>query len=83
VIDGGFELLHGIAATLPDPVGRMAVALGTPAEALDAFRAEEEAELLVVGSRGRTGPAAALAGSVSGRLAGLPLPGAARHRSRS
>jgi nucleotide-binding universal stress UspA family protein len=68
VIDEGFELLRGIAATLPEVIGLTAVVLGSPAEALDVFCGEEDAELLVVGSRGHTGLAAALV-SVSGQLA--------------
>jgi nucleotide-binding universal stress UspA family protein len=68
-IDEGFELLGGIAATLPEAIGLTAVVLGSPAEALDAFCGEEDAQLLVVGSRGHTGLAAALLDSVSGQLA--------------
>jgi nucleotide-binding universal stress UspA family protein len=67
-IEDGFELLGGIAATLPEVVSRTAVVLGSPAEALNAFCGEEDAELLVVGSRGHTGVAAIL-DSVSGQLA--------------
>lgn len=67
-IEDGFELLGGIAATLPEVVSRTAVVLGSPAEALNAFCGEEDAELLVVGSRGHTGLAAVL-DSVSGQLA--------------
>jgi nucleotide-binding universal stress UspA family protein len=64
-IEQGFALLEGTAATLREPVGRTAVVLGIPAEALVSFCLEERAELLVVGSRGRSRLAAALLGSVS------------------
>jgi nucleotide-binding universal stress UspA family protein len=42
---------------------------GNPVDALNMVATEEEARLLVVGSRGRSGIAAALSGSVSTRLA--------------
>jgi nucleotide-binding universal stress UspA family protein len=45
------------------------IVYGNPVEALNRLATEEQAELLVVGSRGRSGIAAALSGSVSTRLA--------------
>jgi nucleotide-binding universal stress UspA family protein len=51
------------------------VTLGDPVDGLHAVCDAEEAELLVVGSRGHTGLAAALTGSVSTRVAGsAPCP---------
>jgi nucleotide-binding universal stress UspA family protein len=58
----------GFSFPTVEPVGRTAVVLGIPAEALASFCLEERAELLVVGSRGRSRLAAALLGSVSASL---------------
>jgi nucleotide-binding universal stress UspA family protein len=65
-IEDGMRMLEPIAAELDADAK---VALGDPALTLDDAGYEENAELLVVGSRGRTGLAATLAGSVSQRLA--------------
>ena len=54
-VEDGFDLLRSVAATLPDADGQTAVVLGTPDEALMSFCYDEQAELLVVGSRGRGG----------------------------
>jgi nucleotide-binding universal stress UspA family protein len=62
-IEQGFALLKSIGSTLPDAVRQTAVVLGSPDEALAAFCHQEQAELLVVGSRGRGRLAAALLGS--------------------
>lgn len=74
-IEQGFALLKSIASTLPDSVGQTAVVLGSPAEALASFCHQEQAELLVVGSRGRGALSGALFGSVSRALAAsAPVP---------
>jgi nucleotide-binding universal stress UspA family protein len=52
-VENGFALLEGVAATLPDAVGQTAVVLGSPNEALASFCNQEQAALLVIGSRGR------------------------------
>ncbi len=65
-IEDGMRMLEPIAVELDADAK---VALGDPAVSLDDAGYEENAELLVVGSRGRTGLAAALVGSVSQRLA--------------
>jgi len=65
-IEGGMRMLEPIAVELD---AEAKVALGEPAVTIDEAGYEENAELLVVGSRGRTGLAAALVGSVSQRLA--------------
>ena len=62
-IEEGFGLLKSIASSLPDAGGQTAVVLGSPHEALASFCQKEQAELLVVGSRGRGRLAAALLGS--------------------
>jgi nucleotide-binding universal stress UspA family protein len=68
-IEEGQRLLEGIAAELPGATPELRVTFGTPVEALRALCSEESAELLVVGSRGRSPLAAAVLGSVSARLA--------------
>jgi nucleotide-binding universal stress UspA family protein len=65
----GQRLLEGVAAELPGAAPELRVTFGTPVAALRALCSEESAELLVVGSRGRSPLAAAVLGSVSGRLA--------------
>lgn len=65
-IEDGMRMLEPIAVELDADAK---VALGDPAVSLDDAGYEEDAELLVVGSRGHTGLAAALVGSVSQRLA--------------
>ena len=62
-IEQGFARLKSMASSLPDAVGQTAVVLGSPDEALASFCHEEQAELLVVGSRGRGRLAAALLSS--------------------
>jgi nucleotide-binding universal stress UspA family protein len=62
-------LLEDIAADLFGVVTEPQLVFGEPVEALDALCREQEAELLVVGSRGRSGLTAALLGSASMRLA--------------
>lgn len=57
------------AADVPDAVHR--VAHGLPAEQLAEIADEEEAELIVVGSRGRGAFKAAFLGSVSNSLVGI------------
>jgi len=68
-LEEGQRLLESVAAELPGSTPELRVTFGTPVEALRALRGEESAELLVVGSRGRSRLAAALLGSVSARLA--------------
>jgi len=62
----GERLLDSVAA---DFDAETKVVLGDPATCLDEAAYEHDAELLVVGAGGHTGLAAALAGSVSQRLA--------------
>lgn len=65
-VSAGIELLERLIA--PVATGRGAttrVALGDPAEQLAAVAASTRAEMIVVGSRGRTSVKAALLGSVS------------------
>jgi nucleotide-binding universal stress UspA family protein len=68
-IEQGQRLLESVAAELRGASPELRVTFGTPVEALRALCREESAELLVVGSRGRAGLAAAVLGSVSARLA--------------
>jgi nucleotide-binding universal stress UspA family protein len=68
-IEEGQRLLEGVAAELPGAAPELRVTFGTPIEALRALCSDESAELLVVGSRGRSPLAAAVLGSVSARLA--------------
>jgi nucleotide-binding universal stress UspA family protein len=68
-LEEGLRLLESVAAELPGATPELRVTFGTPVEALRALRGEESAELLVVGSRGRSRLAAAVLGSVSARLA--------------
>ena len=68
-LEGGQRLLESVAAELPGATPELRVTFGTPVEALRALCGEESAELLVVGSRGRSRLAAAVLGSVSARLA--------------
>jgi nucleotide-binding universal stress UspA family protein len=65
----GQRLLESVAADLPGAAPELRVAFGTPVEALRALCSEVSAELLVVGSRGRSRLAAAVLGSTSARLA--------------
>ena len=67
--EDGQRLLESVAAELPGATPELRVTFGTPVEALRALCGEEPAELLVVGSRGRSRLAAAVLGSVSARLA--------------
>lgn len=68
-LEAGQRLLESVAAELPGATPELRVTFGTPIEALRALCGEESAELLVVGSRGRSRLAAAVLGSVSARLA--------------
>jgi len=68
-IEEGKRLLESVATELRGAAPELRVTFGAPVQALHALCREESAELLVVGSRGRSGLAAAVLGSVSGRLA--------------
>jgi nucleotide-binding universal stress UspA family protein len=68
-LEEGQRLLESVAAELPGATPELRVTFGNPVEALRALCGEESAELLVVGSRGRSRLAAAVLGSVSARLA--------------
>jgi nucleotide-binding universal stress UspA family protein len=63
------QQLFGTVAESLSVVPETRIVYGNPVEGLNRVATEEHAELLVVGSRGRSGIAAALAGSVSTRLA--------------
>lgn len=62
-------LLERTRAEVPNAAVETQVIFGDPVNALMAVGTEEDAELLVVGSRGRGPLASVLLGSVSGRLA--------------
>jgi nucleotide-binding universal stress UspA family protein len=62
------RLLDSIAGSL-SVVPKTRIVYEDPVDALNLVAADEQAELLVVGSRGRSGVVAALSGSVSTRLA--------------
>jgi len=68
-LEEGLRLLESVAAELPGATPELRVTFGSPVEALRALCGEESAELLVVGSRGRSRVVAAVLGSVSARLA--------------
>ncbi|MEJ7784068.1 MAG: universal stress protein [Solirubrobacteraceae bacterium] len=74
-IDAGEEvaarLLEQVAAAAELPDAGRRVAVGHPAERLAELADEEDAELIVVGSRGRGGFRAAFLGSVSSSLVGV------------
>jgi nucleotide-binding universal stress UspA family protein len=63
------QRLFGTIAEGLSVVPETRIVYGNPVDALNRVATEEQAELLVVGSRGRSGIAAALSGSVSTRLA--------------
>jgi nucleotide-binding universal stress UspA family protein len=65
----GERLLEKVAAGVHEAGRRVAV--GLPAEGLADIADEEHAELIVVGSRGRSGFKAAFLGSVSSALVGV------------
>jgi nucleotide-binding universal stress UspA family protein len=60
---------RSLEATAADFDAVLRVTLGDPVEGLDTVCRQEDAELVVVGSRGHSGVLAALVGSVSTRLA--------------
>jgi nucleotide-binding universal stress UspA family protein len=68
-VEAATALLERTAADMPDVAVQTRVAFGDAAAALMAVGSEEDAELLVVGSRGRGPLATVLLGSVSARLA--------------
>ena len=81
------RLLAQVARDAGLTAAEQKVAIGSPAEALADLADEEEAELIVVGSRGRGAFKAAFLGSVSNSLVGIarcPVlivpPGAAKAR---
>jgi nucleotide-binding universal stress UspA family protein len=65
------SLLQWIAAVTGLPDAEHRVAIGVPAERLADLADEEDAELIVVGSRGRGAFKAAFLGSVSNSLVGV------------
>ena len=68
--EGGEKLLERVAARAEEPEGaELRTVVGDPAESLLSLAAEEDAALIVVGSRGRGPLKAALLGSVSAALA--------------
>ena len=64
-------LLEQVAAGLPTESPKLQVLFGDPVDSLADMSREQGTELLVVGSRGRGRLAAAVLGSVSGRLASV------------
>ncbi len=64
-VQGLFDSLAGSLSVGPET----RIVYGNPVDGLNMVASDEQAELLVVGSRGRSGIAAALSGSVSTRLA--------------
>ena len=74
-IEAATPMLERTAAAVPDVMVETRVVFGDPVDALIAVGLEKEAELMVVGSRGRGQLASVLLGSVSGRLAAIaPCP---------
>jgi nucleotide-binding universal stress UspA family protein len=74
-IDAATPMLERTAAAASDVSTEIRVSFGDPAEALIAAAHDADAELLVVGSRGRGPIASMMLGSVSARLAAVaPCP---------
>ena len=67
-IEAATPMLERTAAAMPEVIADTRVAFGNPADALIAVGVEENAELIVVGARGRSPLASVLLGSVSARL---------------
>jgi nucleotide-binding universal stress UspA family protein len=67
--DEADELVGRVRARLGDEHAEVRLAVGSPAEAIREAADSENAELLVVGSRGRSGLRSAVLGSVSRELA--------------
>jgi nucleotide-binding universal stress UspA family protein len=78
VIEAATPVLERTAAVVPDVNTETRVVFGDPADALMAAAFDTEAELLIVGSRGRGPIASMMLGSVSGRLASAAPPGRGR-----
>jgi nucleotide-binding universal stress UspA family protein len=68
-IETATPMLERAAAAMPDVMVQTRFVFGDPVDALIAAGLEQEAELIVVGSRGRGPVASVLLGSVSARLA--------------
>ena len=69
--EAGARLLEGIAASMGLDHAEHRVVVGLPAERLADLADDEDAELIVVGSRGRGRFKAAFLGSVSNSLVGI------------
>src|SRR5207247_9564353 len=69
--EAGARLLEGIAAAMGLDDAKQRVVVGFPAERLADLADDEDAELIVVGSRGRGRFKAAFLGSVSNSLVGV------------
>jgi nucleotide-binding universal stress UspA family protein len=69
--EAGARLLEGIAAAIGLDDAEQRVVVGFPAERLADLADDEDAELIVVGSRGRGRFKAAFLGSVSNSLVGV------------
>jgi nucleotide-binding universal stress UspA family protein len=68
--DAANRLLEDVAAELPTIGLETRIVFGEPGEALTSLCRDSDAALLVLGSTGRSGLAAALHGSIPARLAG-------------
>jgi nucleotide-binding universal stress UspA family protein len=74
-IEAATPMLERTAAAVPDVLAQTRVVFGDPVDALVALGLENDAELMVLGSRGRGPLASVLLGSVSARLAAIaPCP---------